>query len=142
MVTRPMKFIHFTFASAFSPQRRREDLRLPGFFPHRRTGLLLIILIIMGSAAPAVGDELAEGRSLFEAKCQICHGANGRGDGPAAAAMNPRPADFTNPAFWKNDADKKIKQTVTNGKGMMPAFNLDDEEIKAVADYIAHTFKK
>jgi mono/diheme cytochrome c family protein len=125
-----------------SLERQRGDLRVLSVLRYRWKSSLVILLIILGLAGMASGDELAEGKSLYEAKCQICHGANGKGDGPAAAAMNPKPADFTNPAFWKNDADKKIKQTVTSGKGMMPAFNLDDEEIKAVADYLAHTFKK
>jgi len=111
-------------------------------FNDRRAGSLIILLIILGLAGMASGDELATGASLYEAKCQICHGPNGRGDGPAAAALNPKPRDFTNPAFWQNNADEKIKRTVTTGKGMMPAFNLDDDEIKAVTAYMHHTFKK
>ncbi|MEJ2728930.1 MAG: cytochrome c [Deltaproteobacteria bacterium] len=111
-------------------------------FHCRWEAMLLILLMISGLFSIAAADELAEGKSLYTAKCQICHGANGKGDGPAAAAMNRKPADFTNPAFWNSDTDKKIKKTVTSGKGMMPAFKLDDEEIKAVADYLAHTFKK
>jgi mono/diheme cytochrome c family protein len=111
-------------------------------FNYRRAGSLMVLLIILGLAGMAAGDELATGESLYEAKCQICHGANGRGDGPAASALNPKPRDFTNPAFWQNNADDKIKRTVTTGKGMMPAFALDDDEIKAITDYMHHTFKK
>lgn len=109
---------------------------------HRAAGALVFLLIIFGWAGMAAGDQLATGQSLYEAKCQICHGANGRGDGPAAAALNPKPRDFTNPAFWENNADEKIKRTVKTGKGMMPAFSLDDDEIKAITDYMRHTFKK
>jgi mono/diheme cytochrome c family protein len=138
MANHSMKFLHYTFF----PRKRREDLRMLGFFPYRWAGTLVILLIILGSVGPAAGDELAEGKSLYAAKCQICHGANGQGDGPAAAALNPRPADFTKPTFWQNNAEEKIRRTVTSGKGAMPAFNLKDDEIKAVADYMAHTFKK
>ncbi len=35
--------------------------------------------------------DLAEGRTIFQQSCATCHGATGRGDGPAAAGMNPRP---------------------------------------------------
>jgi mono/diheme cytochrome c family protein len=108
----------------------------------RLAASLLILLIILGLTGMAAGDELAIGASLYEAKCQICHGVNGQGDGPAANALNPKPRDFTNPAFWQNNADEKIKRTVTTGKGMMPAFHLDDDEIKAITDYMHHTFKK
>ena len=34
------------------------------------------------------------GRTLFAQNCQTCHGAEGRGDGPAAEALLPRPADL------------------------------------------------
>jgi mono/diheme cytochrome c family protein len=111
-------------------------------YHYRGAGTLLFVLIILGWAGMAAGDQLATGQSLYDAKCQICHGAKGRGDGPAAAALNPKPRDFTNPAFWQNNADEKIKHTVTTGKGVMPAFNLDGDEIKALADYMRHSFKK
>ena len=138
MANHSIQFFHFTFLL----RKRREDFHMLGFFPYRWAGALVILLVILGSVGPAAGDELAAGKSLYSAKCQICHGANGKGDGPAAAALNPRPADFTNPAFWQNNAEEKIRRTVTSGKGAMPAFNLKDDEIKAVADYMAHTFKK
>jgi mono/diheme cytochrome c family protein len=138
MANHSIQFFHFTFLL----RKRREDFHMLGFFPYRWAGALVILLVILGSVGPAAGDELAAGKSLYSAKCQICHGANGKGDGPAAAALNPRPADFTNPAFWQNNAEEKIKRTVTSGKGAMPAFDLKDDEIKAVADYMVHTFKK
>jgi len=90
----------------------------------------------------AAGDEYAQGKKLFENKCQICHGSDGKGNGPAAAAMNPRPADFTNPEFWQGDVDKKIAETIRTGKGSMPAFQLTDDEIQSIIDYIRHAFKK
>lgn len=36
-----------------------------------------------------------EGKTLFEKNCVACHGVEGRGNGPAAASINPKPADFT-----------------------------------------------
>ncbi|MEO7856114.1 MAG: cytochrome c/FTR1 family iron permease [Gemmatimonadaceae bacterium] len=35
--------------------------------------------------------DLAEGRTIFQQSCATCHGVAGRGDGSAAARMNPRP---------------------------------------------------
>lgn len=37
---------------------------------------------------------IARGRGLYEAQCATCHGLSGRGDGPLAASLRPRPADF------------------------------------------------
>lgn len=31
---------------------------------------------------------------LFSSHCVVCHGNDGAGDGPAAAALKPKPADF------------------------------------------------
>jgi mono/diheme cytochrome c family protein len=111
-------------------------------FRYRWQGSLAMLLILLGLSGLAAADQLATGQSLYDAKCQICHGADGRGDGPAAAALNPKPADFTNPSFWQNNAVAKISRTVTKGKGLMPAFNLDEDEIKAITDYLEHAFKK
>ena len=37
---------------------------------------------------------IARGRELYEQNCVSCHGLSGRGDGPLAASLRPRPADF------------------------------------------------
>jgi putative copper resistance protein D len=43
---------------------------------------------------PDNAEAVAAGRQTYQAKCAICHGARGRGDGPAAATLNPRPFDL------------------------------------------------
>lgn len=35
------------------------------------------------------------GRSDYAQYCSACHGASGKGNGPAAAGMKPRPTDLT-----------------------------------------------
>jgi putative copper resistance protein D len=47
------------------------------------------------SPVPDTPEEIAAGRATYQAKCQVCHGQRGRGDGPAALTMNPRPVDLT-----------------------------------------------
>lgn len=39
-------------------------------------------------------QSLARGEELYLRLCAACHGQGGQGDGPAAAAMDPRPANF------------------------------------------------
>ncbi len=39
-------------------------------------------------------QSVARGRTIYQAECQACHGITGGGDGPAAAGLNPRPADL------------------------------------------------
>lgn len=45
---------------------------------------------------------IAHGKELFVVNCAACHGAQGKGDGPAASALNPPPRNFTQTTGWKN----------------------------------------
>src|SRR5207302_8417949 len=44
---------------------------------------------------PADQRSIDDGARLYQANCAQCHGAGGHGDGPNAAALNPRPVDLT-----------------------------------------------
>ena len=89
----------------------------------------------------AMADEYDQGKKLYSDKCQICHGPKGDGNGPAGSALSPKPADFTSPKFWQKETDQKIIETIKNGYGMMPSFDLKPIEIKDIIDYLSHTFK-
>ncbi len=55
-------------------------------------------------AAPKQYEQLiysVKGPDLFRAHCAACHGAGGKGDGPAASALKMKPADLT--ALAKNN---------------------------------------
>jgi FtsP/CotA-like multicopper oxidase with cupredoxin domain len=39
-------------------------------------------------------DSLKRGQKLYQQHCVVCHGKEGRGDGPAAKSMDPPPANF------------------------------------------------
>jgi len=83
---------------------------------------------------------LAHGKALYDARCVMCHGLAGKGDGAAAVAFTPRPRDFTKPQGWTvgfTIAD--IYTTLSDGiKGTaMPAFDaLTPEERFAVVHYV------
>ena len=112
---------------------------MKGIFVSMFAGLFLGVAFL--GAESTKGNEYAQGKKLYTDKCQICHGVNGRGDGPAASALSPKPANFTDPKFWQGDVDKKITDTIENGHGMMPAFNLKPGETKGIIDYLTQTFK-
>ena len=103
--------------------------------------LLLVAGFGLQKTVSGADNMLEQGRTIFEANCQICHGQNGKGDGPAAAVLNPKPADFTKPGFWTSISAKTIAETIKKGKGQMPPFGMDEANIQAVIYYLMHTFK-
>jgi mono/diheme cytochrome c family protein len=58
-----------------------------------------------------------EGRMLYaENGCASCHGASGRGDGPVAQTLEPRPRDFQDVAAFKRGFDvEAIAHTLATG---------------------------
>lgn len=85
-------------------------------------------------------EAVARGKQLFGTYCTVCHGANGKGDGPAAAGLTPPPRDFTSPRGWTRGATiADLYATITEGvKGTgMGAFNMISPEDRfALAHYI------
>ncbi|HYL26901.1 MAG TPA: CopD family protein, partial [Candidatus Nitrosotalea sp.] len=70
-------------------------------------------------AAPSV----ARGAPLYSQNCTVCHGAQGRGDGPLAGKLPIRPADLTEPHLFAHKIGE-IYWWVSNGRdgGIMPGF--------------------
>jgi high-affinity iron transporter len=66
----------------------------------------------------------ARGRTVFAENCVSCHGETGRGDGPSAATLERKPADFTDPAFMRGETPLDFMHVVSVGKrlGGMPAW--------------------
>ncbi len=95
---------------------------------------------LQGGLSPAWA-QANRGKSVYEDKCAICHGQDGKGHGPAAAGLSPSPPDFTNPGFWQGNVNQKITKTIENGHGPMPPIELSSSQIKAVIGYVSQTFK-
>ncbi|HLS81627.1 MAG TPA: cytochrome c [Steroidobacter sp.] len=99
-------------------------------------------------AANAAGA--ADGAKVYQTYCQTCHGAKGEGDGPAAAALNPKPADFAKAAF-RLDANgngkpgdlEDVIAVVRDGAAkhggsplMAPWPMLSQQQLQAVAEHV------
>lgn len=87
------------------------------------------------------------GQQVYAKHCQVCHGPDGRGNGPAAPSLIPHPRDFTAGQFkYKTTApgqppsDDDLRQTIRDGltASAMPYWKdlLSDQEIDAVVQYI------
>lgn len=84
--------------------------------------------------------QLEKGKEIFQTRCVLCHGEKGKGDGPAAAALSSRPADFTDPMHSAFYSDRGrihiIKKGVPNTPMVGWESTLSPEEIQAVYYYI------
>jgi mono/diheme cytochrome c family protein len=52
---------------------------------------------------------------MFAERCSPCHGPSGKGDGVAAAALNPKPRNYTDKAWQASVTDEQIRKTIIYG---------------------------
>ena len=80
-----------------------------------------------------------QGKQLFAINCASCHGTDGKGDGPAAAALNPKPRDYTS-GYWRYGGGvARIVQTITEGSpgtAMAPFPGIPIQDRFALAHYV------
>ncbi|MFQ5577080.1 MAG: c-type cytochrome, partial [Anaerolineae bacterium] len=68
------------------------------------------------------GEAIAAGKIIFETNCVACHGPEGKGNGPAAAALNPKPANLANAEMMGEMSDGYAFWRVSEG-GVGDPFN-------------------
>jgi mono/diheme cytochrome c family protein len=67
------------------------------------------------------------GRALFQENCVICHGTAGKGDGEAAAAMNPRPKSLVDKTV-QAQTDGELFWKISEGREAMPGWKSISEK--------------
>jgi mono/diheme cytochrome c family protein len=114
------------------------------------TGVVaLFFLLAPGLALAQTKGDAKAGKAKYDANCVGCHGAAGKGDGPAAAALNPKPGDFTNGKAMKSLSDKFMFDIIKEGgvsqkkSPIMAAFGkkLSDKDISDIVAYISSLAK-
>jgi mono/diheme cytochrome c family protein len=79
---------------------------------------------------------IEQGAKVAQLNCAPCHGPKGKGDGPAAVALNPKPADWT-AAPVQSETDGELFWKISSGRGAMPPWrHLPEHERWAVVRYI------
>jgi len=82
--------------------------------------MMMLTLIAVSTSATATDPLDArlpaayEGRKLYVSYCQLCHGTDGRGDGPLAKAMKISPADINTTVRSRSD---RILIKIITGEG-------------------------
>ena len=118
-------------------------LRVPGF-------VLLSVLIFGGCSKPSeehapTPDESAShaGETIFQTRCFVCHGREGKGDGPASTGLGATVRDLTNPSWQESTSDETIRSVIRNGAqavggsaAMTPNRDLSDVQVQSLVRYI------
>jgi mono/diheme cytochrome c family protein len=100
------------------------------------------------SANPFEGsqDAVTAGKTLFENNCVPCHGQEAKGDGPAGASLDPKPANLqltvkeTKPVYqhWVIN----VGGAAAGLSSQMPAFKgvINDDDIWRIVTYLNKTY--
>ena len=121
-------------------------------------GIIAIPFIAFGQSstwvAPKSADTLSSpykfdsnfikmGEKEFKTNCVACHGSKGKGNGPAAIALNPRPSNLTSDKVQDQSAGALFWK-IEHGNGAMPIWgkSLNDKQIWALVSYIKSDFSK
>ncbi len=79
---------------------------------------------------------LAKGKEFYTRECAACHGNTGKGDGPKAGELNPKPRDLHLAAIT-SQSDGGLFWKLTEGKTPMPTYaKFSEEERWAVLLYV------
>jgi mono/diheme cytochrome c family protein len=97
-----------------------------------------------GQEAPNGQDALRlQGQKLFETRCFVCHGRDGKGDGPAATGLGANPRNFTDPQWQQATPDAKIRKVIKQGgqsvgesSAMAPNADLSDAQVDALTAFL------
>jgi mono/diheme cytochrome c family protein len=100
--------------------------------------------VMHSTALVAYAADAEEGKKLYGQFCASCHGQSGKGDGPAAAALNPKPRNHTDKEYMSQMSDDEMLKVIKNGGAsvgkspLMPPWgaSLKDEQIQDVIAYI------
>ncbi len=101
-------------------------------------------LLVSSAVGPSTAVAAEDGAAVFATYCAMCHGADGNGDGAAAAGLDPKPANLNEAEFWKTRDDAHIAKVVAEGGAavgkspLMAAWGavLSKEQLDAVVKFV------
>ncbi len=111
---------------------------------------VIVVVVALGAVAAAGGGDAGKGQVSFQMYCAACHGSTGKGDGPGAGALNPKPRDLTDGAYMAKLNDQYLLDVIAKGgtalgkSPAMPPWNpmLKDQDILNVVAYIRSLSKR
>jgi mono/diheme cytochrome c family protein len=106
--------------------------------------IMALWAVLLSTTRVAYAADAEQGKKLYGQFCASCHGQSGKGDGPAAAALNPKPRDHTDKEYMSKMSDDEMLKVIKNGGAsvgkspLMPPWgaSLKDEQIQDIMAYI------
>jgi mono/diheme cytochrome c family protein len=106
--------------------------------------IVTLCAVVLSTALIAQSADAEQGKKLYGQFCASCHGQSGKGDGAAAAALNPKPRDHTDKEYMSKMSDADMLNVIKNGGAsigrspLMPPWgaSLKDEQIQDIVAYI------
>ena len=68
-----------------------------------------------GTATAEKKGDAAKGKVIYDNNCAACHGAEGKGDGVAAQALDPKPRDLSDAAFTSTVTNEHLYKVIDEG---------------------------
>ncbi len=111
-----------TYTQAWTPTDGRPNMQRYGLGIVVVGWLLVEIALAAEQCSLAVPGTVCEAPRVFVRYCNACHGMEGRGNGPAATALQPPPADLTRIAQRRDGLFPVAEVTaVIDGRTIIPA---------------------
>ena len=112
-----------------------------------------LCVVVAVSQLPGIASgagDAAKGKAKYQEVCAACHGASGKGDGPAAAGLPTKPRNHTDAAYMNKLKDQQVFDFIKKGgqamgkSPLMPAWGgqLSDDQIRDVVAYIRTLARK
>jgi len=102
--------------------------------------LSIILLLTFVITLPVYADDLLHGRAIYMGKCSSCHGEFGKGDGPRAATLDPKPTNLTDPKVMSSVTPERIERAIVQGVPNVKEHTfghlLTHEEVRDVITYV------
>ena len=110
----------------------------------RRISYIAAPVVVLGLCAligwsrntSAYGAAGGDAKSAYNSKCASCHGRDGRAR--SMHARHEKARDLTTAEWQDSVSDERIYNSISNGKGKMPAFKkkLSDAQIDELVSYV------
>jgi cytochrome c551/c552 len=139
------EFLQLAPVKKMSDRRKRGRGSARAFVICHLSSVICMLLVICHCTTAAAADGSAAGEKIFQSRCFVCHGRDGRGSGPASQGLAQKPQDLTDSSWQRSVSDDQIKTVIRAGGAIMgksgampPNPDLTNQDINSLLEYVRH----